>query len=139
LDEALEMAFDSFVSKNIFVQSRGRGMYPRYSLVSDMGYLSRSSSSSSTLSNHSSTLEVIEESLSEEEYEHEHEDDGSSLGETEKATAEAKSEFRLLLTSRNCQLLGFYRSILAPYIESYWLTADRLADVMANEAITSAD
>lgn len=137
LDQALEMTFDSYVAKNIFVQSRNnRATFPRCSLASDMGYLSRSSSSSSTISsNGSHSLEVIEESLSEEEYENEH-DDSSSLGDSDRASNQSSdpnrtSEFRLLLTSRNCQLLNFYRSILAPYLESYWLTVDRLADFMA--------
>lgn len=133
------MTFDSFVGKCIFVQSRNRGVYPRGSLVPDMGYLSRSSSSSSTLSTGSgSTLAVIEESLSEEEYEHEH--DGCTSGSdsdkstTDSLAGEFKSEFRLLLTSRNCQLLTFYRSVLAPYTESYWLTVNRLSDFMESQA-----
>lgn len=126
------MTFDFFVTKNIFVQSRNRATFPRCSLASDMGYLSRSSSSSSTISSGTHSLEVIEESLSEEEYENEH-DDSSSMGESDRASNQSetsKNEFRLLLTSRNCQLINFYRSILAPYLESYWLTVDHLAHFM---------
>lgn len=132
MDQALEMTFDFFVTKNIFVQSRNRATFPRCSLASDMGYLSRSSSSSSTISSGTHSLEVIEESLSEEEYENEH-DDSSSMGESDRASNQSetsKNEFRLLLTSRNCQLINFYRSILAPYLESYWLTVDHLAHFM---------
>ena len=41
-------------------------------------------------------------------------------------------EFSILLTAKNCQLLNFYRSILEPYIESYWLTANRLTKIQSN-------
>lgn len=101
-----------------------------------MNYLvNRSSSSSSSGSN---SLEVIEESLSEEEYENEHtgclesSEVDSVSGKQSSASGGSKGEFRLLLTSRNCQLLNFYRSIVAPYVESYWLTADRLASYMTS-------
>lgn len=40
-------------------------------------------------------------------------------------------EFSILLTAKNCQLLNFYRSILEPYIESYWLAVSHLATLRA--------
>jgi len=76
------------------------------------------------------SLEVIdEEELDEQTNVLNRESSTNNAGDdiTDQSSTNTSTDFRLLLTSRNTQLLNFYASILSPFLESYWQTAEQLA------------
>lgn len=64
------------------------------------------------------------------EYHHQQQPNNSAIDLVHQSN-DNRAEFSLLLTEKNCQLLNFYCSVLGPYVESYWLVADKLAQFIS--------
>ncbi len=62
----------------------------------------------------------IDQRLKQKYREYDFEDDGY-IGRNRNCNS--SRELRIVLTDQNTQQLQFYRSVLSPYIESYWVTA----------------
>lgn len=66
------------------------------------------------------------------EYDFEDEDDDGYIGQN--TVLSAKKELRIVLTDDNREQLQFYRSVLSPYIESYWVAAYGLTKLIGIES-----